>query len=278
MKVSWDAFKIYKRSNDRALLCTSIINYSVTQSSNTEPESYYLQARQTSETIMTGNFFHHDFSSPLVNTRQQKDTPTQSRSSEDSGRKHSGIDSLARLLHSFNMHHDNAAHGESKVHPLFDLVEGPNNFKIYGELPGMAKDNLHIDVNDHLFTIAVAGKFEVPGDLVSPEEATDAVPVKHRDAAGPGTKDKETDSQEAGTNAGLGSTAETAEASENKEAKVKYYIRERKLGDFKRGFQFPVEVVKMEDVTACYSNGLLTITVPKNAAPVKREGRKLEVE
>jgi HSP20 family molecular chaperone IbpA len=279
-------------------------------------ESYYIEARHATEAVMAGNFLmEHNFSPRWTNPRQRQEVPRARRDSDEGHRRFS-LDSFARILHGLNVHHDeeSGGHAEPKVHPLFDLIEGPDDFKIYGDLPGMTSDDLHVDVNDHMFTISVSGKFEVPHEIAILQAKEDTVPITHRDASGPGIKVEEAKSEPAeGKEEPVGSTSaeapakpepaeikpepakpleeeagkveakeevkkEEAKKEEKKEEpKIKYHIHERKLGSFRRAFQFPIEVVSMEKVTAQCKNGLLTISVPKNPSPIERKGRKLDV-
>jgi len=59
------------------------------------------------------------------------------------------------------------------------------------------------------------------------------------------------------------------------EEKDNYIRRERRYGSFSRSFR--VDNVKNEDVTAKYTDGILTVIVPK-AEPGKEKNRKIEIQ
>ena len=56
---------------------------------------------------------------------------------------------------------------------------------------------------------------------------------------------------------------ETQSDEENEEAK--YHVRERRYGSFSRSIRFPV-AVNGDDVAATYSNGILSLNIPKAEA------------
>ena len=67
------------------------------------------------------------------------------------------------------------------------------------------------------------------------------------------------------------------EKQESKEAKAKdYYLQERQYGSFERSFALP-EGVDASKVEATFSNGVLTVTLPKTAAAQKPE-TKVEIK
>ena len=69
-----------------------------------------------------------------------------------------------------------------------------------------------------------------------------------------------------------------AEHSENKDEKNdegEYVRRERYYGSYQRSFN--VSEIDVENISAAYENGVLTLNMPKKA-PVKPESRRLEIQ
>ena len=95
--------------------------------------------------------------------------------------------------------------------PSVDVSETDDNFEVRAELPGVAKDNLHVSVKDNLLTLS-------------------------------GEKRKE-----------------NADDTQN------YRRVERRYGSFQRRFTLPPEVAT-DDIKAEYSNGVLTLSIPKPEA------------
>ncbi|KAI0143609.1 30 kDa heat shock protein [Xylariaceae sp. FL1272] len=79
--------------------------------------------------------------------------------------------------------------------PRFDIRENETNYELHGELPGVEKDNVHIDFSDPQ-TIVIRGKVERTHTSSSspPAPAQDTVPEKQNEetsgaAAAPETED-----------------------------------------------------------------------------------------
>lgn len=66
------------------------------------------------------------------------------------------------------------------------------------------------------------------------------------------------------------------EKSESKEEKKKdYFVSERRFGSFQRSFRVP-EAVDSDNIGAHFAKGVLTVTLPKGAKPMKNE-RKIAI-
>lgn len=72
----------------------------------------------------------------------------------------------------------------------------------------------------------------------------------------------------------LNITASKSEESE-KEEKDKYLRRERKFGSVSRSFY--VGNLKEEDISACYTNGVLTVSFPKDNPPKEDEKKRINI-
>lgn len=262
--------------------------------------------------MASSNFWtEHNFSPRWTTPHQPHHSHNQNShglAAADEHSQHShrlSLDTLSRVLHAFPIQHHEAAGPSSaapavtKANPRFDLIESSATYRIYGEVPGLTSADLHVDVNDHLFTVTISGELRAPGELAAavPTQQSD-IPVTHRDAvtAGEAEKAHGEEKQEAVaaapsgqqqqqpmTEGGRGAKEDAAGATTSKheqDPKIMYHIHERSIGQFKREFQFPVETAIMADVKAQCRNGLLCITVPKHAKPPaeRKSGRKLDVE
>ena len=69
--------------------------------------------------------------------------------------------------------------------------------------------------------------------------------------------------------------AERQALSEDKDEKNSYIRRERSYGSFSRSFD--LSGIRVEDITASYKDGVLSLTLPK-AQPKKEEVKKLEIQ
>ena len=95
--------------------------------------------------------------------------------------------------------------------PSVDISETDDNFEVRAELPGVAKDDLHVSVKDNLLTLS-------------------------------GEKRQE-----------------------NVDDTQNYSRVERRYGSFQRRFTLPSEVAT-DDIKAEYSDGVLTLSIPKPEA------------
>lgn len=196
-----------------------------------------------------------------------------SATASPSSHRHLSLDTLAHLLHDFHLQ-QGKSDGASVTHrdvarPHFDLSENKTSYAIYGELAGLNRQDVNVEVNDHLFTITISGQLKRLTPPARPELAAlpDHVGVVHRDSAGGG------DSVDVGEVTGSG---EEGDKEEQKD--VHWHVTERKVGEFRREFQFPIETVDMDAVRASMRNGLLCVTVPKKISEKKlAEARRVEV-
>ena len=95
--------------------------------------------------------------------------------------------------------------------PSVDVSETADNFEVRAELPGVAKDDLHVSVKDNLLTLS-----------------------------GEKRQEKVDDTQN-------------------------YRRVERRYGNFQRKFALPPEV-ETDDIKAEFSDGVLTLSIPKPEA------------
>ncbi|OIW25575.1 HSP20-like chaperone [Coniochaeta ligniaria NRRL 30616] len=194
---------------------------------------------------------------------------------------HLTLDTLAHLLHDFHVQNTKTGDRDPVTHrsvarPHFDLLENKTSYAIYGELAGLGRKDVNVEVNDHLFTITIAGHLKRLTPPARPELGTaEDVGVVHRDAGENATKGSSSNGPEAGAAAAKTSDEATEKVPDQD---VHWHVTERKVGEFRRAFQFPIETVDMAAVSASMSNGLLCVIVPKKIHEKKAgEARKVEI-
>ncbi|PNY24836.1 30 kDa heat shock protein [Tolypocladium capitatum] len=165
--------------------------------------------------------------------------------------------------------------------PKFDIRETADNYELHGELAGVSKDNVHIEFTEPQ-TMLVRGKVERTYSTRTPPTS------QIEDAAGRGAiaEGEEPKSSHQATveddieyvNTPTESTADAVVERQKTEEKrpvdkAKYWLTERRIGEFSRSFNFPGRV-DQDTVTASFNDGVLTIVVPK-AKP--RESRRIAI-
>ncbi|KAK4445880.1 HSP20-like chaperone [Podospora aff. communis PSN243] len=159
-------------------------------------------------------------------------------------------DTLHHFLHAFHEHYTTSPQtttsasgaGTSTTHPHFDLVESKTTYTIYGELPGLKRNDITVETNDLMFTVTISGvlRRSIPTEVENLEELAE---------------------QYGGEDDG-----------KNPEEGLYWHVKEREVGRFKREFQLPVGLGNMAGVKASMEDGLLVVSVPKTVAEVYREG------
>jgi HSP20 family protein len=123
--------------------------------------------------------------------------------------------------------------------PAVDVVEEEDRYLITAELPGMDETQIDIRVETGVLTISSIDQKRVQGDSNNSGEQT--------------------------TNKEAHSGAKTP---------TRYLIRERRYTHFSRNFVLPKDVT-FDSITASFSNGLLTLELPKEE---KSLPRKIEIK
>ncbi|KAH8889497.1 HSP20-like chaperone [Thozetella sp. PMI_491] len=172
-----------------------------------------------------------------------------------------GFDSYSREVRSSTNHHRRIV--RHAFSPKFDVREKEGAYELYGELPGVRRDNIQIEFSDPQ-TLLVQGHVE------------HAYTARTSQA---GLLERTIDPHVATVQSGLsiaGSTgaAELVSSQERpRPTAEKHWIAERSMGDFSRPFGFSARIVQ-DLVTANLNNGMLTIVVPKAK---KHEVRRITV-
>jgi len=173
-----------------------------------------------------------------------------------------------------------------QITPRFDVAETETAYELYGEVPGLQQDDLVIEFSDAQ-TIVIKGKTQRPS-LVTNEN------VKGREIEQEATQDTsdtasshhatvEDDEEYDQADVPVATPATTAtavaEEEQNQKAepqqqeqqqqnKAKYWVAERRVGEFARSFSF-AQRVDQDEVVADLRNGVIHVRVPKNL----RKGR-----
>lgn len=161
--------------------------------------------------------------------------------------------------------------------PKFDVRETDSAYELHGELPGMSKENVHIEFTDSQ-SMLVRGKVERTYTSGTPPAGalegtgsggaiTDGKEDKAKSSSHKATVE---DATEDGKPA---ASSEGAEGEKKPSDNAKYWLSERSVGEFSRTFSFPTRV-NQDGVTASFKDGILNIVVPKAA---KHEPRRITI-
>lgn len=206
---------------------------------------------------------------------------------------------LFRLLDDFDSYsrqngtHNGRRSGLPTWQPKFDIRETCENYELHGELPGMVKENVHIEFTDPQ-TMIIRGKVErsytagtpptgqvedttMSGAITDSTEATRERRNSHK-----ATVEDEADA-EAKESGEWEDVAEKKKTDEQKQTaqlvrkpaadKAKYWLTERNIGEFSRSFNFPARV-DQDAVSASFKDGILSVSVPKTK---KQEVRRINI-
>lgn len=184
--------------------------------------------------------------------------------------------------------------------PKFDMRETETDYELHGELPGIEKDQIHIEFTDPQ-TIVIRGRVErtrtagtPPAGLIEEDSSPkmSGALTQGGEQSSESGKDRrssfhatvEDEAEEGGstttgtaaptpasTNAEVAKSAPAQQAPE--QPKHKYWISERSVGEFSRSFQFPGRI-ESDNVSASLNNGVLTVAVPKAK---KYESRRIAI-
>lgn len=163
--------------------------------------------------------------------------------------------------------------------PRFDVKESKDSYELHGELPGIDTKDIAIEFTDPQ-TISIKGRTERHSELGTRPTAAAAIQETQESSTGtitPAESDasyhKATveDDETAASGALLSTPSQEVAAPEPQQQQQqketsRYWVSERSIGEFSRSFAFPARV-DQDNVTASLTNGILSIVVPKAAAP-----------
>ncbi|KAM5341424.1 hypothetical protein ACJ41O_014455 [Fusarium nematophilum] len=159
--------------------------------------------------------------------------------------------------------------------PKFDIRETGEAYELHGELPGINKEDVHIEFTEPQ-TMLIRGKAErtytagtPPAGLVEGATMSGAITEGAEESKKPTEEEYESVSHETGTEA----TEKEKPKAKTPVDKAKYWLSERSVGEFSRSFNFPTRV-DQEAVTANFKDGILNIVAPKAK---KHESRRIAI-
>ncbi|KAM5346234.1 hypothetical protein ACJ41O_009239 [Fusarium nematophilum] len=192
----------------------------------------------------------------------------------DSSASSSSFTPLFRLLEDFdNYSRQGGEEGVSgrraglpRWQPKFDVRETGDAYELHGELPGIDKENVHIEFTEPQ-SMTIRGRTERTYTAGTPPAGLVEGAANRGAITEGGEKASEAGEKSASHDAGTDVTEK--KSSEATSDKAKYWLSERSVGEFSRIFNFPTEV-DQESVTANFKDGILNIVVPKS----KKRGSK----
>ncbi|KAL2108781.1 hypothetical protein VUR80DRAFT_3377 [Thermomyces stellatus] len=190
-----------------------------------------------------------------------------------------GFAPLFRLLEDFDSYKNASPSMHSSrtqlpsFQPKFDVRETEDNYELHGELPGINKNDVHIEFSDPQ-TMVIRGRVERSYTSGTPPAAigqkkTEAITEGGEDASKRHQATVEDENEE---------FTEVTPVSSRGEKKTKdtakYWVSERSIGEFSRSFSFPGRV-DADNVSASLRDGILNVVVPKMK---KSGGRRIRID
>ncbi|KAL4953530.1 30 kDa heat shock protein [Aspergillus filifer] len=171
---------------------------------------------------------------------------------------------LFRLLDDYDNHRSSrgqVSHSIRSFTPRFDVRETSDAYHLDGELPGIPQDKIDIEfTNPQTLVIKGRSEREIHSSNVNEDTATN-------------TEQAQSETEKVAE----GESTEVATPNKNnkpvkptKQPKPRYWVSERSVGEFQRTFEFPSRVAQ-DDVKASLKDGVLSLVVPKAAAPTTRK-------
>ncbi|KAH9860664.1 hypothetical protein J1614_011996 [Plenodomus biglobosus] len=152
--------------------------------------------------------------------------------------------------------------------PKFDVKETKDAYELHGELPGIEQKDINIEWTDNN-TITISGRHE----HVREEGQR---PQGFIEGAADGNEQKklqpkvEDDPADTSKNNKVATQNQKSDVAKHNENQTRYWVSERSVGEFHRSFAFPARV-DQDAVKASLKNGILSIVVPKSAAPQSKK-------
>jgi HSP20 family protein len=168
--------------------------------------------------------------------------------------------------------------------PRFDVKEVKDGYELHGELPGVDQKDIQIEFSDPQ-TLSIKGRTERHRESGTPPAALEGKQEKGRITAAGSTSDtssphyqkptvEEDDNKNNNTSSersAMTTTGQNQQVQEqNTRPQPRYWVSERSIGEFSRSFSFPSRV-DQDNVRASLKDGILSIIVPKAAAPTTRK-------
>jgi len=166
---------------------------------------------------------------------------------------------LVRIIDDINLHsHKNCSHRHIAFRPDFDLIESDDAFELYGELPGVKKEDVTVELTD-------ARTMVVKGSVRHSYSKVIAIPTATATEGSTEQTENATDlaaTQEPQTQPAEGEQVSAQETKPAKPAHPTYIISERGSGSFQRSFKLPIDVDR-QGIEATFKEGVLHVRIPK---------------
>ncbi|KAM7221181.1 HSP20-like chaperone [Rhypophila decipiens] len=143
------------------------------------------------------------------------------------------------------------------LYPKFDIRETPEAYELYGEVPGMDRKDIHIELSD-TNQLLIRGHAERSYD--EPKKSGEDKSAENGGPKESSGKDK--DSKEKKKDSGSGEVGT-----------IRFLQKERQTGNFAREFAFPGPLSEF-DISASLDKGILKVVAPKSKPTT---GRRIEI-
>ena len=177
---------------------------------------------------------------------------------------------LFRLLDDYDVHRGFLNGSFSPIRsfaPNFDVKEVKDAYQLDGELPGIEQKDISIEFTDP-HTLVIKGRTER-------EYSSDSSPMHGRIEETPeDVKSHKATVEDEANNPETAIEKSSAGVPAEAQPQSKYWVSERSIGEFHRTFSFPSRV-DQNAVKASLKNGILSIVVPKAAAP---QSKRISIE
>jgi HSP20 family molecular chaperone IbpA len=184
---------------------------------------------------------------------------------------------LFRLLDDYDAHRSTASrpNGISSLRsfvPKFDVKEVKDAYHLAGELPGINQKDVNIEFTDS-HTLVIKGRAQREYSASSDGDSENQAQVEPADETS-STKSlratvEDEDAPASPQEVSKSTPTEVTKETTPKTKGYKYWISERSVGEFHRTFSFPTRV-DQDAVKASLKDGILSIVVPKAAAPISK--------
>ncbi|KAK1811597.1 hypothetical protein LTR12_014036 [Friedmanniomyces endolithicus] len=170
-----------------------------------------------------------------------------------------------------------------RFQPKFDVTESNDNYELHGELPGIEQKDVNIEFTDAQ-TLVIKGQTEQvreqgqrPSGLLEGQAEQNKITDGGEQTANShqATVEDENAPKESEEPTDSAMTSEvTQQEPQAATPQSKYWVRELNRGSFSRTFSFPSRV-DHDAVKASMKNGILSVVIPKAAAP---QARRINIE
>lgn len=157
--------------------------------------------------------------------------------------------------------------------PRFDVTETTESYELYGEVPGLSQEDLSIEFSDAQ-TLVIKGKTQraLNTETAQPEQSTSSEKGKEKESDSSSEKSHaatveddydDVDAPVATPATTATATQEQPQPTETAAPKPKFWVAERKVGEFARSFSFS-QRIEQDFVSADLKHGILHVVVPKS--------------